>query len=348
MSTGRTVLTARPPGPSAIARRDTSPTGTKTATVTLIAAVLVVCAVSVLVGSRTISPAAVWDGNHPGHFIAQSRIPRTALALAVGGALALAGALMQGLTRNPLADPGILGVNAGASFAMVLAISTFGISSLSGYLWFALAGAGAAAVAVHALAGVGRDGATPMKLTIAGAALTATLTSLTSAVLLTDRRTMETFRFWQVGTVGGRGLEVLSVGLPFLLVGAVLALSGARLLNTLALGDDVARGLGRRTTRDHLVIGVAIVLLAGTATSLAGPIAFVGLIVPHGVRAVLGSDHRRLLPFSLGYGAVLTVVADTVGRVVLPPTEVQVGIMTAVIGVPVFLWLVRRGRLGAL
>ena len=159
---------------------------------------------------------------------------------------------------------------------------------------------------------------------------------------------METFRFWQVGTVGGRDFEVLLTGLPFLVVGTVVALGGARLLNTLALGDDLARGLGRHTVRDRLVLGVAVVLLAGGATALAGPIAFVGLIVPHGVRAVVGSDYARVLPYSVGFGAVLVVVADVVGRVVLPPTEVQVGIVTAVVGVPVFLWLVRRGRMGAL
>jgi iron complex transport system permease protein len=187
-----------------------------------------------------------------------------------------------------------------------------------------------------------------MKLAIAGAAITAACASWTSAVLLTDRQTMEVFRFWQVGTVGGRDYDVLLTALPFLVVGAALALVSSRLLNTLALGDDLARGLGRRTAVDRLVLGAAIVLLAGTATALAGPIAFVGFLVPHGVRAIVGSDYALVLPFSLGYGAVLTVAADTVGRVVLPPTEVQVGIMTAVVGVPAFLWLVRRSRLGAL
>jgi iron complex transport system permease protein len=195
---------------------------------------------------------------------------------------------------------------------------------------------------------MGRDGATPVKVAIAGAALTAAVSSWTSGVLLTDRQTMESFRLWQVGTIGGRPSDVLLVGLPFLLVGAVLALASARSLNALALGDDLARGLGRRVALDRLVIGVAVVLLAGAATALAGPIAFVGLIVPHGVRAVVGPDYRRVLPLSMAYGAVLVLGADVVGRVVLPPSEVQVGIMTAVVGVPVFLRLVRRGRIGAL
>ena len=205
-----------------------------------------------------------------------------------------------------------------------------------------------AAVLVHAIASLGRDRATPLKLAIAGAALTAAVTSWTSGILLVDRKTWETFRFWQVGTVGGRDLEVLTTGLPFLVLGAVLALTGARLLNALALGEDLARGLGRRTTVDGLVIGLAIVLLAGAATALAGPIAFVGLLVPHGVRMVLGSDYTRVLPFSAVVGALFIVLADTVGRVVLPPAEVQVGIMTAVVGVPAFLVLVRRGRMGGL
>lgn len=314
----------------------------------LLALIAVAAVASVLVGSRWVGLDALLDSSSPLHGVYDARVGRTALALVVGAALGLAGACMQGLTRNPLADPGILGVNAGASFAMVLAISVFGISRLEDYLWFAFAGAAVAAVLVHAIASLGRDGATPMKLAIAGAALTAAVTSWTSGVLLIDRSTMETFRLWQVGTVGGRGLDVLMVGLPFLAAGAVLAMTGARLLNALALGDDLARGLGRRTVLDRLVLGVGIVLLAGGATALAGPIAFVGLIVPHGVRAVVGSDYARILPFSAGAGAALVVLADTVGRVVLPPAEVQVGIMTAFVGVPVFLVLVRRGRMGGL
>jgi ABC-type Fe3+-siderophore transport system permease subunit len=322
--------------------------GTRTAVALAVGALVVASAASVLVGARLISPGVVLDSSDPLHAIAAARIDRTLLGLAVGGALGLVGALMQGLTRNPLADPGILGVNAGASFAMVLAISAFGVTDLHAYVWWAFAGAGAAMVLVHAVASMGREGATPVKVAIAGAALTAAVSSWTSGVLLTDRQTMESFRLWQVGTIGGRASDVLLVGLPFLLVGAALALASARSLNALALGDDLARGLGRRVALDRLVIGVAVVLLAGAATALAGPIAFVGLIVPHGVRAVVGPDYRRVLPLCLAYGAVLVLCADVVGRVVLPPAEVQVGIMTAVVGVPVFLRLVRRGRIGAL
>jgi iron complex transport system permease protein len=316
--------------------------------VVLLGALVVVSVASVLIGSRWIPVTTIFDPSDPLHAIVTTRIDRTLLGLVIGGALGMVGALMQGLTRNPLADSGILGINAGAAFAMVLAISAFGVSDLGTYVWFAFAGAAAAMVLVHAVASLGRDGATPMKIAIAGAALTAALGSWTQGILLTDRKTIESFRMWQVGTVGGRDSEVLLLGLPFLVVGALLGFASIRSLNALALGDDLARGLGRRVAVDRAVIGLAVVLLAGAATALAGPIAFVGLIVPHAVRAVVGPDYRQVLPLSLGYGAVLTVAADVVGRVVLPPSEVQVGIMTAVIGVPVFLGLVRRGRLGAL
>lgn len=321
--------------------------GTPTVTALLVGAVAVACVLSLVVGARSVPLAAVWDGSHPLHNVSRARVDRTLLGLAVGAALALAGTVLQGLTRNPLADPGILGINAGASFAMVVGLSVFGVSELRDFLWIAFLGAAVAAVLVHVIASLGRDGATPVKLAIAGAALTAAVSSWTTGVLLVDRQTMETFRHWQVGTVGGRDLQVLLTGAPFLLVGAVLALTGARLLNTLALGDDLARGLGRRTAIDRVVLGVAVVLLAGTATALAGPVAFVGLVVPHAVRSLVGSDHARLLPLAALGGAALVVLADTLGRVVLPPAEVQVGVMAAVVGVPVFLLLVRRGRSGS-
>ena len=321
---------------------------TPATTAILVAAVVGVSVASVLLGARWMDPSAVFDTSHPMHGVAGARVDRTLLGLAVGAALGLVGALMQGLTRNPLADPSILGINAGASFAMVLAISAFGISELQSYVWFAFAGAAAAMVLVHAVAAVGRDGATPVKVAIAGAALTAAATSWTSGVLLTDRKTIESFRLWQVGTIAGRGTDVLVSVLPFLVVGVVLGLACTRSLNALALGDDLARGLGRKVGVDRLLVGLAIVLLAGGATALAGPIAFIGLIVPHAVRAVVGPDYRRVLPLSLGYGAVLLLAADVVGRVVLPPSEIQVGIMTAIVGVPFFLGLVRRGRIGAL
>jgi iron complex transport system permease protein len=322
--------------------------GPRGAAAALGAAVALGATLSLFIGSRAVPPHEVWgaltayDASNPLQAIVAARIPRTVVALLVGGALGLAGASMQGLTRNPLADPGILGVNAGATFSMVIGMTVFGFTAMSQFLPLAFLGAAAAALLVHAIASLGRDGATPMTLAITGAALSAGLASWTTGALLADRKTMETFRFWQVGTVGGRGLDVLFAGLPFLVIGALLALTGARLLNTLALGDDLARGLGRRTSRDRLLLALAIVLLAGTATALAGPIAFVGLVVPHVIRSFVGPDYARVLPFSMLAGAALVVLADTVGRVVLPPAEVQVGIMAAVVGVPVFLALIRR------
>ena len=265
--------------------------GTPVVAVLLVGAVTLACALSVVVGAKAVPLSAIWDASHPLHNISEARVERTLLGLAVGAALALAGAVLQGLTRNPLADPGILGINAGASFAMVVGLSVFGVSELSDFVWIAFAGAAVASVLVHVVASIGRDGATPMKLAIAGAALTAAASSWTTGVLLVDKKTMETFRYWQVGTIGGRGLDVLLVGAPFLAVGALLALTGARLLNTLALGDDLARGLGRRTAVDRIVLGVAVVLLAGTSTALAGPVAFVGLVVP--ARGP-GADRLRL------------------------------------------------------
>ena len=311
-------------------------------------------AASLLVGSRSLSPAVVWaalvhpDAADADAAIVRARLTRTLIALAAGAALGLAGGCTQGLTRNPLGDPGILGINAGAALGVVTALSVLGVTAPSHYAWFAVLGAAVSAVLVHAIAGLGRDGATPVKLAVAGAATTAGLTSWTTAVLVTDLETLETFRFWQVGTVAGRGLDVLMPVLPFLGAGTVLALTGARLLNVLALGDDLARGLGRRAGLDRLVVGLAVVLLAGGATAVAGPLAFVGLVAPHLARILLGPDYTRILPASLGLGAALVLVADVVGRVVLPPAEVQVGIMTAVVGVPVFFALIRRGRMGSL
>jgi iron complex transport system permease protein len=306
----------------------------------LLAVLLAAGALSLLVGSTVVDPRALFDGEHVDHAVLVKRWDRTLLGLAVGAAFALAGACMQGLTRNPLADPGLLGVNAGAAFAMVTAISYLGVHSLGDYLWFGFLGAAVAAVLVHLVAGLGRDGATPAKLTIAGAALTAGLSSWTTGLLLIDRQAVEQIRRWQVGTVAGRDADVLLTVLPALLVGALLAVGAAGALNSLALGDDLARGLGRRTAVDRVVVGAAIVLLAGTGTAVAGPIAFVGLVVPHVVRRLVCADYRRLLPFSAGYGAALVVAADTVGRVVLPPAEVQVGVTATVIGVVALVWMV--------
>ncbi len=310
---------------------------------------------SVAVGAKGIAPGVVLDAllrPDPAvedHVIVQDlRLPRTALGLLVGVALGLAGAVMQGLTRNPLADPGLLGVNAGAAFAVVLAIHLLGIASPLGYVWFAFAGAAVAAVLVYALSATGREGATPVKLALAGAAVSALLASATTAVLLLDVRTLDQFRFWAVGSLAGREGAVALQLAPFAVAGAVVALACARVLDALALGEDVARALGQRVGAARAACALAVVLLVGAATAAAGPIAFVGLTVPHVARAICGPGHRWLLPYSAVLAPVLLLGADVLGRVVASPGELQVGIVTALIGGPVFVALVRRRRLAGL
>ncbi|MBT2515336.1 iron ABC transporter permease [Arthrobacter sp. ISL-30] len=305
---------------------------------------------SLAVGARGLPLETIWqaltnfnpnDGNHA---VVLARIPRTVLGLVAGGALGLAGAAMQGVARNPLADPGIMGVNAGAALAVVTGIYVFGISSLTGYIWFAFIGAAVAAVVVYLIASMGRDGATPVKLALAGAALNAGLYSLMNAVLVSSQDTWDRFRFWQVGGIAGREWSVVLPGLPFLLIGALIVLATGRVLNSLALGDDVARGLGQNVTLVRALTAVGIVLLCGSATALAGPIAFIGLVIPHAVRFFTGPDYRWILPFSLVLAPVLLITADVIGRVAMLPGEVPAGIMTALVGAPVFVWLVRRGK----
>jgi iron complex transport system permease protein len=319
----------------------------------LLAAVVVlvvVCAVSLAVGARGLSLETVWqaltrfDPANGDHAVVHARIPRTALGLLAGAALGMAGAAMQGVARNPLADPGIIGVNAGAALAVVTGIYVFGVSSLTGYIWFAFIGAAAAAVVVYLIASMGRDGATPVKLALAGAALSAGLFSLMNVILVSSQDTLDRFRFWQVGGIAGRDWSVVLPGLPFLIVGSLIVLLAGRVLNSLALGDDVARGLGQNVGLARAVTALGIVLLCGSATALAGPIGFVGLVVPHAVRSLTGPDYRWILPFSAVLAPVLLLVSDIVGRVVLLPGEVPAGIMTAVVGAPVFVWLVRRGK----
>ena len=279
--------------------RSTSAAGPATAYAVMLALLVVAVLASVFLGSRLVSPLAALDGG-PDRVVIEVRAVRTVLGVLVGVALGLAGACMQGLTRNPLADPGILGVNAGAALAIVLGISFFGVGGLAAYVVLGLVGAAVASVAVHTIAGFGRDGATPAKLTVAGAAFAAAAGSWTVAVQLVDQTALDVMRRWQVGSIGGRPWDVVVSLAPVFVVGAVLALALSKTLNALALGDEMATGLGRHTSRDRLLVGVAIVLLAGTATAAAGPIAFVGLIVPHLVRTRTGSDHRHLLPLSAG------------------------------------------------
>jgi iron complex transport system permease protein len=276
------------------------------------------------------------------------RVPRTLVGLLVGAALGLAGCVMQGVTRNPLADPGILGVNSGAALSVVLAITFLGVGSTSGYIWFAFGGAALGAVLVYAIAAFGREGATPIKLALAGAALTAVFAAITQALLLLHQGTFDEFRFWQVGALSGRDLGEVGRVAPFLLVGSVLALFLGRWLNALSLGDDLARGLGAHVGLARGVSAAVVVLLCGAATAAAGPIGFIGLTIPHVARLITGPDYRWTLPYSMLLAPILLLGSDIVGRVIARPGEIQVAIVTAVIGAPVFIALVRRKKLSEL
>lgn len=310
---------------------------------------------SIGVGAKPVPLDTVWDalssydpGNGDQLIVRSLRLPRTVVGLGVGMALGLAGAVMQGVTRNPLADPGILGIDAGAALAVVIGIYVFGVSSLSGYVWFGFAGAGIASVVVYGLGSMGRGGATPVKLALAGAAFSAMVASVTSAILLLDLQTLDQFRFWVVGSLAGRDSDVVRDVMPFLAVGCLLALGSARWLNTLALGDDVARSLGLRIQLARGVSAAATVVLCGAAVAAAGPIAFVGLTIPHVARAITGPDYRWVLPWSMVLAPCLLLGADVIGRVIARPGEVQVGIVTALVGAPFFIYLVRRRKLAEL
>jgi iron complex transport system permease protein len=318
----------------------------------LLAVVVVLAALmvaSVALGSRDVSWADVWaalggaDGSLDQAAVAK-RIPRTLLAVLIGGALGLAGGVMQGVTRNPLADPGILGVNMGASLAVVTAVAFFGLTSPTGYVWVAMAGAAAAALFVYTVGSLGRGGATPLKLALSGAATSAAFASLVSAVILPRNDLAGSFRLWQIGGVGGASYERIGHILPFAAAGFVLCLLCARGLNSLALGDDIAAGLGERVALIRATAALGAVVLCGAATAAAGPIAFVGLVVPHAVRLLAGVDHRWSLPFSALGGAALLTAADVVGRMVARPEDVEVGIVTALIGAPFFIVIVRRQK----
>ncbi len=311
---------------------------------------VLVCLASIAVGAKYIPfgevIAALFDSGDPNNqvIVGDMRVDRTLLGLICGVALGLAGAVMQALTRNPLADPGILGVNAGASFGVVLGVSLLGTMSLYGYVWFAFAGAAAASIVVYALATAGRTEATPVRLALSGVALAAVLMGFTQALILMDTEVLDVFRFWQVGSLAGRNPETFGSVLPFIVVGVVLALGLARTLNTMALGDDTASALGANVLVARIVGVVSVTLLCGAATAAVGPIGFVGLIVPHLVRAFTGPDQRWILPFSVVVAPILMLTSDIVGRVVLSTGELQVGIVTTIIGGPVLIGLVRRKR----
>lgn len=317
----------------------------------LLAAILLL---GLAVGSNPIPVGEVWHLlTQPGEgyesaVVNEQRLPRSLLVLAVGAALGVAGALMQSLTRNPLADPGILGINAGASLAVVLAVAAFGIASIWFYLWFAFAGAALAAALVYLLGATGGSTATPVRLALAGVAITMAVSSLVQTVILSNQHAFNEFRFWAAGSAEGRGYPVLWAVLGFILVGLALALALAPSLNALALGDETGKALGVRVARTRVLVMIAVTLLAGAATAAVGPIAFVGLGVPYLARAICGPDQRWVLPYSAVMAPALLLTADVLGRVVIAPQEVQVGIIAAILGGPAFVAIARRRRIEAL
>ena len=307
------------------------------------------CVLSVSFGTRNVGWADILSGirgttETMAQAVVAVRVPRTVLAAVAGAALGLAGAVMQGITRNPLADPGILGVNAGAAMAVVIGIAWFGMETLNAFLWTAVLGAGVAACFVYAVGSLGRGGATPLKLALAGAATSIASASFTVAIILPRNDIAGGVRSWQVGGVGGASFDAILPCLPFLVVGLMLCLLSARSLNLLALGDDAAAGLGARVAWARGGAALGAVLLCGATTAICGPIGFVGLVVPHLCRLLVGVDHRWLLPFSALTGGILLIVADVMGRFLARPSEMDVGIVTAFIGAPVFIWIVRKRR----
>ncbi|MGW5382608.1 FecCD family ABC transporter permease [Nocardia sp. NPDC003963] len=317
----------------------------------LFALLVASCLLSISLGAKPIAIDGVWHalvtptGSEDDTIVRDLRLPRTLIGALVGAALGLAGALTQAHTRNPIADPGILGITQGAGLAVVLATYAFGITTLYGFIWFGFAGAALGAGAVFAVGSMGRSGPTPLTLVLAGAAISALLQAITFALVLVDQRSLDTFRFWKVGSIAVAGFTMVWQVLPFLLIGLAVGLAGAAGLNALALGDDMARALGHRIRRVRGLGLAAITILVGASVAVCGPIGFVGLVVPHAVRVVTGPDYRVLLPFSALAGAILVLVADTAGRLVARPGEVEVGVMLALIGAPFFIYLVRRRKL---
>ncbi|GAB2622230.1 iron chelate uptake ABC transporter family permease subunit [Streptomyces capparidis] len=303
---------------------------------------------SLAVGSRQIPPGTVLDallhgdGSDDAQVVRSLRVPRTVVGVMAGVALAVAGTVMQGITRNPIAEPGILGVSQGASLGVVCAIAFFGVHSLTGYVWFAFAGAGLAAVAVYAVASGGRGGATPVKLALAGAAMNAFLASVVSGIVTTNARALDEFRYWDVGSLSGRGTGIIHQTWPFLLAGLLLVAVVARGLDALALGEDTARALGHNVALVRASGALGATVLTGAAVAAVGPIAFTGLAVPHIARALVGTAHRWVLPLAALLGPVMLLGSDVVGRVLFPPSEVPVAVMTALLGVPFLVVLVRR------
>ncbi|MFE0580004.1 FecCD family ABC transporter permease [Streptomyces sp. NPDC058874] len=323
--------------------------------VTLAVILLIAMAVSLGVGARGLSPSEVWYGLSAGPsadhrlteiqlIVRTVRLPRTVLATAAGVALGVGGALIQGYTRNPIADTGLLGVNAGASFAVVSVIAVLGFANPFQYVWFAFAGAVVAGVLVFGLAGIGRGAGNPLTLALAGQGVTVFLAAMTTAVALSDKASLNALRFWNAGSVAGVGFGVIRPVTAFIGAGLVLAAATLPALNLLNLGDDVARGLGVNTALHRTLGIIAITLLAGAATAACGSIAFLGLMVAHLARYLTGPDYRWLVPYAGLLGAVVLLVCDMAGRLLVRPGELDAGVVVALLGAPFFAVLVWRGK----
>jgi len=319
-----------------------------------LAVLLLAVLASIAVGSRDIPLPTVIDAlfaydDSNDHAIVQSlRLPRTLLGLLIGAALGISGALIQALTRNPLADPGILGVNAGASFFVLIAVGYLGMTSLQSYIWFAFLGAIVTTVMVYAVGSSGRNGATPVTLTLAGVAIGAILGGVSTALTLLNPTAFDRMRYWAAGALSGGSYEAVTTVAPFIAVGLLLAAIMARPLNAVALGDDLAKSLGANIVRTRTVVVIAVTLLAGGATAAVGPIGFVGLMVPHVARWIVGPDQRWIMAYTVVLAPVLLLVSDIIGRVVMRPGEIQVAIVTAFIGAPVLILLARRRKVSGL
>ncbi|MBP2402122.1 FecCD family ABC transporter permease [Streptomyces syringium] len=340
---------AEPPKSAASRGRSTTRAAGLLAAVALLALVVVA---SIAVGAKPIPLDQVWHGlfhatgSDTDVVVRDVRVPRTLLGLLVGAGLGLAGVVMQALTRNPLADPGLLGVNAGASAAVVSSVTFFGVTSIRGYVWFAFLGAAVVAVVVYALGGT--RGATPVRLALAGTAVTYALYGYVNSVQLLDSAALDKMRFWTAGSLAVADMDIVRQIAPFIAAGVLIALALARPLNAVALGDDTARALGARLTRTRVLAMAAVTLLCGAATAACGPIVFIGLMVPHIVRSITGPDLRWVMPYAAVLSPVLLLGADVIGRIVARPGELQAGIVTALIGGPVFIHLVRRRRMAQL
>ncbi|WP_306359858.1 iron ABC transporter permease [Nocardia sp. CC227C] len=317
------------------------------------AVLTLICLLSLLIGAKSIAVgevwAALWHGGDSADrlIVTEYRLPRTLLGLLVGIALGVAGCLMQGLTRNPLADPGLLGINAGAAFAITVAVAFLGVTDIASYVWFGFVGAALVALVVYRLGTAGRQGADPVRLTLAGVAVTAVLTGLTKGLILLNAKAFDEMRQWDSGSLTGRGYDIIAGAAPFIAIGLVAAVIAARSLNAVALGDDLAHSLGVRVTRTRLLTAAALTLLCGTATAAVGPITFIGLAVPHIARWIVGPDQRWVIAYSLLLAPTLVLGADVLGRILIPGDEVPAGLVTAFLGAPVLIWLARRARAGA-